>query len=110
MRFEIEYYNAKVRDDIASLPLTIRARYFHLADRMEEYGPDIGMPHTRHLGDNLLEMRLKGPEGIARIFYCTLIGRRIVVLHGFIKKTDKTPSREMSIARKRLQEVRNAQS
>lgn len=62
--------------EIAALPLTLRARYFHLADRMEMHGPDLGMPHTRAMGGGLLEMRLKGREGIARIFYCALTKAR----------------------------------
>ena len=110
MKFEIEYYSGKVIADIAALPLSIRARYFHLADLMGENGPDLGMPHTRHMGDGLLEMRLKGREGIARVFYCTLVRNRIVILHSFVKKTDKTPIKELAIAKKRMQEVRNAQS
>lgn len=109
MQFEIKYYSADVMAKIAALPLTLRARYFHLADRMEIHGPDLGIPHTRAMGGGLLEMRLKGKEGIARVFYCAIVGRRIVILHGFIKKTDKTPAKELAIAKKRMQEVQNAQ-
>lgn len=107
MEFSIEYYSEKVAADIVALPLTLRSRYFHLTDRMRIYGPDLGMPHTRAMGDGLLEMRLKGQEGIARVFYCTLMGHRIVMLHSFIKKTDKTPAKELAIAKKRMQEVRS---
>lgn len=73
---------------------------------MEIYGPDLGMPHTRAMGDGLFELRLKSAEGIARVFYCTFIERKIVILHQFIKKTDKTPKRELNIARKRIKEVK----
>jgi phage-related protein len=72
---------------------------------MEIYGPDIGMPHTRHMKKGLIEMRLKALEGIARVFYATLKNREIVILHSIIKKTDKTPSRDLDIAYKRLEEV-----
>jgi phage-related protein len=58
------------------------------------------------MGDGLLELRVKGKEGIARAFYCTLVGQRIVMLHSFVKKTEKTPQRELEIARRRLQEVK----
>jgi phage-related protein len=54
------------------------------------------------------ELRLKAAEGIARVFYCTMVGKKIVMLHQFIKKTDKTPTRELAIARKRMKEVKNA--
>jgi phage-related protein len=75
---------------------------------MEVYGPDLGMPHTRAMGEGLFELRLKAAEGIARVFYCTMVGKKIVILHQFIKKTDKTPSKELEIARRRLKEVKNA--
>jgi phage-related protein len=72
------------------------------------YGPDLGMPHTRAMGEGLLELRLKSAEGIARVFYCTIMGKSIVMLHQFIKKTDKTPPKELAIARRRLKEIKNA--
>jgi phage-related protein len=75
---------------------------------MEVYGPDLGMPHTRAMGDGLFELRLKAAEGIARVFYCTTVGKKIVILHQFIKKTDKTPPKELTIARRRMKEIRNA--
>ena len=73
---------------------------------MEIYGPDLGMPHTRAMHDGLFELRLKAAEGIVRVFYCTLIGKRIVVLHQFTKKTSRTPRRELEKARRRMKEVK----
>jgi len=75
---------------------------------MEHYGPDLGMPHTKAMGDGLFELRLKAAEGIARVFYCTMVGKRIVMLHHFIKKTDKTPAKELNAARMRKKEIENA--
>jgi phage-related protein len=72
---------------------------------MQEFGPNLGMPHTRSLGDRLFELRVKSKEGIGRVFYCTKIKNKIIVLHLFIKKTQKTPGKELKIARKRLTEV-----
>ena len=72
---------------------------------METFGPDLGMPHTRSMGGGLFELRLKAAEGIARVFYCTVVDRRIVVLHQFVKKTAKTPPRELQIARRRMKDV-----
>lgn len=65
------------------------------------------MPHTRALGDGLFEVRAKAGEGIGRAFFCTLVGRKIVILHGFVKKSDKTPKRELDTARAHLKEVLN---
>ena len=56
------------------------------------------------MGSGLFELRLKSQEGISRVFYCTVVRRRIVMLHQFAKKTDKTPPRELAIARKRMKE------
>ncbi len=74
---------------------------------MAQNGANLGLPHTQAIGDGLFELRLKGPEGIARVFYCTLVGRRIVVLHSFIKKTQKTPPRELRTAQARMKEIKN---
>jgi phage-related protein len=63
------------------------------------------MPHTRAMGGGLIELRLEAAEGIARVFYSTVVGRRIVVLHHFVKKTGKTPPREIPIARRRMKDV-----
>ena len=52
-----------------------------------------------------MELRLKGKEGIARVLYCAMIGKKIVILHSFIKKSDKTPPGELALAKKRLKEV-----
>jgi len=103
----IEYYSAKVERDILGLPEGILARYIRLADLMEEFGPNLGMPHTRALGNKLFELRVKGKDGIARVFYCTCVDKRIVILHAFVKKSQKIPERELETARKRLKEVLN---
>jgi phage-related protein len=50
-------------------------------------------------------LRLKAAEGIVRVFYCTRVGRRIVMLHQCVKKSEKTPRKELDIARKRLKDV-----
>jgi phage-related protein len=108
MTWEIKYHDEKLQEAVLALPAGLLARYLHLADRIVQYGPDLGMPHTRAMGSGLFEMRVKSQEGIGRVFYCTLVKRRIVVLHQFVKKTDKTPPKELAIARKRMKEWKNA--
>ncbi len=110
MNWTITYYSESVQAEILALPAGFLARYLRYSDRMEVYGPDLGMPHTRAMGDGLFELRLKAAEGIARLFYCTMVGKRIVMLHQFIKKTDKTPPKELGIARQRMKEVKDAHS
>ena len=89
-----------------NLPLTLKARYVCLTDRMIEYGPNLGLPHTDAFGGGLFELRLKGVEGIARVFFCTLVKQEIVMLHSFIKKTQKTPDNEIKIAKQRMKDLK----
>ena len=105
LAWKIEYYSEDVRLEIAAMPVGIRAAYVRLAEMLEVFGLDLRMPHSRAMGGGLFELRPRGKEGIARVFYCTMVGRRIVVLHSFIKKTQETPKREIDFARKRQKEV-----
>ena len=110
MDYTIRYYSDAVEEDILALPDTLAARYIVLTRRMVSLGPNLGEPHTKALGRGLFEIRLKGQEGIARVFFCTLVGKRIVMLHSFIKKTQTTPTREIRIAEARMQEVKDENS
>jgi phage-related protein len=107
MGWEIIYYSEAVRLWVDSLPVGIRAYYARITETMRKHGPNLGMPYTRAMGDELFEIRAKGKEGIARIFYCTVFTGKISILHGFVKKTDKTPRRELATAKRRLREVKN---
>ena len=108
MDYSIEYYSDSVAEEIIALPDTLAARYVVLTRRVVAVGPNLGAPHTEAFGDGLFELRLKGQEGIARVFFCLLVRRRVMVLHSFLKKTQKTPRREIEIAHKRMKEVKNA--
>ena len=107
MNWRVSFYRAELQEEILELPAGFVARFLRYAERMEVYGPDLGMPHTRAMGEGLFELRLKAAEGIARVFYCTLVGRRVVMLHQFIKKSEKTPPNELKIARNRMKEVKD---
>jgi phage-related protein len=105
MEWEIVYYSDDLQQAILEFPAGLQARYIHLTERMLTFGPDLGMPHTRAMGKGLYEMRLKSTEGIGRVFFCILPGQRIVMLHCFVKKSAKTPAKELKTARKRMREV-----
>jgi phage-related protein len=105
MSWTIDYYSEDVRLEIETLPVGIRASYVRLTELLEEFGLELRMPHSRALGGGLFELRPRGREGIARVFYCTKVGRKIIILHSFIKKTNETPKRELDIARRRRREV-----
>jgi phage-related protein len=108
MRWTIAYHTKDVEAFVLALPDGLLARYLRLTDMMQEFGANLGMPHTRAMGESLFELRVKSKEGIARVFFCTVIGQRIVMLHGFIKKSEKTPLKELKLARLRLSEVKRS--
>jgi phage-related protein len=103
--YQLVFYNAKVQASIEAWPTGILASFVRISEQIEESGPNLGMPYTRPFGEGLFEIRAKGAEGIGRAFFCCLVGRRVVILHGFIKKTQTTPVKELKIARQRLKEV-----
>jgi len=67
--WKVTFCNARVEAEIKALPAGFVARFVRHAERMEIYGPNLGMPHTRPMGDGLFELRLKAAEGIARVFF-----------------------------------------
>jgi phage-related protein len=105
MSWVIDYYSEEVRLQIESLPIGIRASYARLSDLLEEFGLDLRLPHSRSMGGGLFELRPRGREGIARVFYCMKAGRKIIMLHSYLKKTTETPKRELNIARRRQREI-----
>ncbi|MBI5315432.1 MAG: type II toxin-antitoxin system RelE/ParE family toxin [Nitrospirae bacterium] len=107
MIWAISFYSQRVEEEILALPAGILARFLLYAEKMETYGPDLGMPHTRAMGGGIFELGIKAAEGIARVLYCTVVGRRVIFLHQFVKKTEKTPSRELDLARRRMKEVKH---
>ncbi|MBK8085786.1 MAG: type II toxin-antitoxin system RelE/ParE family toxin [Devosia sp.] len=77
------------------------------ASRIESNGLEqVHEPYIKHLEGPLWEMRMKGRDGIARAAYVSAVGRRVVVVRVFAKKTQKTPRREIELALKRAKEVK----
>ena len=105
MPWTISFYSEKVRNETLALPAGILANLLHILELVEEFGPSLGRPHTAPLGKGLFEVRAKGREGISRSLFCTLKGQEIVILHSFVKKTQKIPKKHLEMARKRMKEV-----
>lgn len=105
MKWSISYYSEKVQTWIDNMPIGMRAYYARITERLIIFGPNLGMPFTRLIEKDLYELRIKAKEGISRVFYCTVAHGKIVILHGFVKKEQKTPKKELKIARKRRNEV-----
>ena len=107
MAFQIEYFHERVLAEIEMWPVDVLADYARLVELLIEYGPSLRLPHSRAFGDGLFELRLRGRSGIGRAFFCFQVGKRVVVLHAFIKKSQETSDREMKLARKRLKELQD---
>jgi len=105
MSWKVTFFNTKVKEETLRFPAGILANFLHILEIIEELGPAIGKPYTAPMGKGLFEIRAKGKEGIGRSLFCTVKGKEIVILHSFIKKTQKTPKRELEKARNRMKEL-----
>ncbi len=107
MNWSVEYFkNHKgkepVADFIDSLPIGTQTKILRLIDLLGEYGVLLKEPYTKRIRDKIREIRITDNRGAVRILYFTFTGRRFVLLHGFVKKTDKTPEKETDIAERRM--------
>jgi phage-related protein len=94
-------------EEFAALPADMRARFGHIAMLIEAKGlENVRAPHVKHLDGRLWEIRMQGRSGISRAIYVTALGKRVVVVRVFVKKTEKTPQQELEIARQRARDVK----
>lgn len=105
MSWKITFFNYKVEAEVLAFPAGILANFLHILELIEDLGPALGKPHTAPLGSGLFEIRAKGREGIGRAFFCAVKDREIVILHSFVKKTQRAPKKELEKARRRLKEL-----
>lgn len=104
MSWVIDFYSG-VEDAIIEMPPQIQARMIRLLELMEEHGANPGAPHTTPMGDGLFEIRAKGKEGIGRALFCYMKGKHVHILHAFVKKSQKTPKKDLDLAKIRMKEV-----
>ena len=102
MNWNIKYFNENVENQILDLPDGLLARYFKLTDLMLTHGSNLGLPHAKLLSNGFFELRLKSKEGIGRVFYCTKVGKNIIMLHSYVKKSQKIPKNAMTTSLSRL--------
>jgi phage-related protein len=108
MAWVVELLDDRVRNELEALPPDMKARFRRIVELIQGYGLErVHEPHIKHLEGPLWEMRMKGKDGISRAAYVTAKGRRVVVVRVFVKKTQKTPRREIEIALQRAQEVQD---
>jgi len=105
MTWQIHLIDAAEKE-LALLPAEFKARFLRVAELLETFGPQkVGLPHVRPLESKLWEMRMSGKDGIARAVYVAASGKRLIVLHVFVKKTQKTPRHAIETALARLKEL-----
>lgn len=106
MVWVVETLDDIVDAELDALPADMRARFVRIAGLIETLGLErIGMPHVRPLQGRLWEMRMTGRDGIARAIYVAARPRRVVVVRAFVKKTQKTPRREIELALDRAKRI-----
>jgi len=106
MAWVVEFLNEDVKESLDGFPLDIRARFQRIVELIQSHGLErVREPYVKHLEGPLWEMRMKGRSGIARAIYVTAVGKRIVIVHVFAKKTQTTPRREIMTALKRAKEI-----
>ena len=106
MQWTVETFGPAVDKELADLPPGIRARLLRIMEVIEGHGlPALREPHAKHLDGKLWELRAKGKEGIARALYVAVTGRRVVILHAFVKKSTETPAGALRLVRQRLEEL-----
>jgi phage-related protein len=111
-RWQVVYYQDRrgrrpVREFLDSLGATDLAAVMRGFALLEEFGLAVGAPHVRSMGGykKLWELRVRAQRGAIRLFYFAHTGRRFVILHGFVKKSGKTPRREIETAVRRMQDL-----
>jgi phage-related protein len=106
MGWTVETLNKVVDAELEELPADMRARFVYISRLIELFGLEqVREPHVKRLSGPFWEMRMKGRDGISRALCVTAAGRRVVVVRVFVKKTQKTPDREIELALKRAKEV-----
>jgi phage-related protein len=105
--WRVDVLDRRVQRELDSLAQDVRQRFLRIAELIEQHGlAAMREPHVKHLEGKLWEMRMKGRDGIARAIYVTATMERVVVVHAFAKKSQKTPVAALELARKRAREVK----
>ena len=103
--FEIEFYQTTrgkepAKDFILSLDRKMRAKVLHMLVLLRDNGYELREPYSKHLSEDIFELRVKAGTDITRVLYFFYVGRRIILTNGFVKKTQKTPPGEIQKAKK----------
>jgi phage-related protein len=104
--WRVEILDRRVEEELGALASDVRQKFARIVNLVEQHCLlAMREPYVKHLEGKLWEMRMKGKDGIARAIYVTAKGERVVVVHAFVKKTQRTPAGALAIARDRAKEV-----
>ena len=102
----VGFFSDQARDEVAALPRDMRTKFERIVTMIEANGLErMREPYVKHIEGKIWEMRMIGRDGIARSLYMAAVGKRVIVLRTFIKKTQKTPRSEIEIALKRAKDA-----
>jgi phage-related protein len=112
MSWTIEFYKTKtgrtpVKEFLDSLNPRQAANIIEAMEMLKTFGLQLRDPYVKFVGDKLYELRIKDPDGIYRIFYFAATGKKFVMVHGYVKKSQKIPTKELAKAKKRMKEYLN---
>ena len=105
MEFEIVFYSKAdgtepVVEFLDSLDRKMRAKVLKTIDLLASYGFDLREPCSKALEDGIFELRAQVGNDISRVLYFFVVGRKAILTNGFVKKTQKTPAKEIALAKK----------
>ena len=103
--FDIKFYDLQdgskpAKDFILKLPPKMRAKVLRTIDMLETNGTNLREPYSKHLNDGIFELRVQIGSDLSRVLYFFMVGKKAILTHGFIKKTQKTPPPEIDRAKK----------
>ena len=106
MSFKIEFYETEdgkepVKEFLDSVDDKMAAKLIGLMEVLAEKGTELRKPYSEHLDDGIFELRCKQGSNITRVLYFFYVGKKIIATNGFVKKTQKTPPREIKLAKER---------
>jgi phage-related protein len=112
MEWSIEFFRTKngkcpAEDFLYSLNKSTAVKVYGTIELLKKHGIHLGEPFVKFIGEKIYELRVKDPDGIYRVLYFAASGRKFVLLHGFVKKSQKIPRKEISTAKKRMKEYLN---
>jgi len=102
----VVFADHRVEKEISGLSKDLQSSLLRIVEMVKDYDlEDVRMPYVKHISGKIWEMRAKGRDGIARALYIAVVGKKVVILHAFQKKTQKTPQEAINLAIKRGKEL-----